>query len=241
VPIREGERVRRVIFLASFAAVVSVGAAAATSVNQPPLPTSNLFAKGGIAAPLRAGVTYQANRSFPIALRLTPPDGSWSGAQWKTSARGENSKRPPFFGWADVEQGVPQKGTPPHGAITIMTSFARTLSATATATYLRTRGHGATYEATTSVRLAGFSGSQFDGKVVGKQHAFIPFTPQSRIARYYGDALHLDKGEAFRIIVLNVRGKTVVVYLDSGALPADQFPAFLRRAGAILNSLKFPG
>jgi hypothetical protein len=50
----------------------------------------------------------------------------------------------------------------------------------------------------------------------------------------------MNQGEAFRIIVLNVRGKTVVVFIDSVALSADQFPAFLIKADTILKSLRFP-
>lgn len=50
------------------------------------------------------------------------------------------------------------------------------------------RGHGATYEATSAVKVAGFSGSQFDGHVVEKIHNFFPFTPQSHSAAYHADA-----------------------------------------------------
>jgi hypothetical protein len=205
-----------------------------------PLPKSFLFGPNGVATSLRAGVVYQANRSFPIPLRITPPDASWSGAQWRTSARGEQSKEAPFFGWADVEQGSPQKGAPPHGALTIMTSFTRTRSAVAIAKYLRTRGHGATYEASTPVRIAGFSGVQFGGTIEGREHAFIPFTAQSRNARFYGDAFFVGKGTVFRIIVLQVRTKAVVIYFDNGALTVDEFPAFVTKAGTILRTLRFP-
>ena len=31
--------------------------------------------------PVAAGVRYEA-RAFPIAIRITPPDGTWGGAQW---------------------------------------------------------------------------------------------------------------------------------------------------------------
>jgi len=42
------------------------------------------------------------------------------------------------------------------------------------------------------------------------------------------------------VIVLNVRGKTVVIYIENVALPANQFPAFLTKANRILGSLRFP-
>lgn len=230
---------RRVIgSLSSLVAVACVTAAAATSTDAP-LPTSNL-PEGGKGTPLRAAVTYQANRSFPIAIRLTPPDGSWSGAQWKTSARGPHSKKSPFFGWVGAIQTPPTQNAVPPGAITIVTSYNRTPSATTTANYLRTRGHGATYEATSHVTVAGSPGLQFDGTIIAKEHAFIPFTPQSRKARWYGDAFYLGKGAVFRIIVLQVRAKTVVVFIENAGLAPDQFPAFLAKADDILKSVRFP-
>ena len=41
-------------------------------------------------------------------------------------------------------------------------------------------------------------------------------------------------------MALNVRGKTVIVYIASLALPANQFPAFLTKANRILRTLAFP-
>src|SRR6266542_6291072 len=105
---------RGIVSLSSLVAVACVTAAAATSSGVTPLPTSNLL-RGGKATPLRAGVTYQAKGSFPIVLRLTPPDGSWSGAQWKTSAVGMHSKKPPFFGWVGAIQTPSTPGAVPLG------------------------------------------------------------------------------------------------------------------------------
>jgi hypothetical protein len=105
---------------------------------------------------------------------------------------------------------------------------------------LRTRGHGATYGTATPVRIAGFSGTQFDGTIEGREHAFIPFTPQSSSARFYGDAFYVGKGTVFRIIVLQVRKKTVVIYFDNGALTQAEFPAFITKASSILRTLRFP-
>jgi hypothetical protein len=234
--------VSRLIVLSSLVAVACMTATAATSSSVVPLPTSNLlWPEGGKATPLRAGVTYQANRLFPIPIRLTPPDGSWSGAQWRTSWRGcHHSKKPPYFGWVGAVQTPSTPGAVPRGAITIVTSYTRTRSATATANYLRTRGHGATYEPTSQVTVAAFSGLQFDGTIIGRKHVFVPFTPQSVNARCYGDAFNLEKGGVFRIIVLQVRTKTVVVFIEGAGLPPDQFPDFLPKADSILKSLKFP-
>jgi hypothetical protein len=91
------------------------------------------------------------------------------------------------------------------------------------------------------VTLGGFRGTQFDGKVTGKEKTFIPFTPPSNVARYYGDANYLDKGEAFRIIVLNVRHKVVAIFIETGGLPPADSAAFVERANTMLASLRFPG
>ncbi len=226
-----------VVVVASLSSVVAV---AATTGPAPEIPVSYFNSQAGRSTPLRAKVAYQAS-TFPLALRLTPPDGSWSGAQWKTgkgSCGGGTGRRPPYFGWVAVDQG--SGSALPRGVIEIMTAYARTPLVATTLNALRTRGRGATYQATSQVKLAGFSGSQFDGQVVGRNHLFFPFTPVTHAAVCHPDAQEFSQGEAFRIIVLNVRGKTVVVELDSAALPPEQFPAFLAKADRILKSLRFP-
>src|SRR5207244_1260579 len=83
------------------------------------------------------------------------------------------------------------------------------------------------------------------GQVVTK-HIFVPFSPPSNSGGAYRGKLdayevaHNQAGGTFRVIVLNVRGKTVVMYLDSAALPTDEFPAFLTKADQILKTLSFP-
>src|SRR5207249_4489106 len=69
------------------------GAAVAGGGEPPELATSNLNTSAGKLTALKAGVTYQAS-AFPIALRVTPTDGTWAGTQWKTSSHGQ-----PAFGW----------------------------------------------------------------------------------------------------------------------------------------------
>jgi hypothetical protein len=188
---------------------------------------------------LRAGVAYQAS-AFPLALRLTPSDGSWAGAQWKSELLGFRGGGRPYFGWVAIGNGNGDAyaGVPP-GLIVIMTAYARTPSVAATVANLRTRGHGATYEITSPVKVAGFSGTQFDGQVVGRSHVFIPFSP--RPVNHFEDTHFLGQGEVFRVMVLNVRGKTVVVFVESGELPAERFPAFLGKADRILETVRFPG
>ena len=68
------------------------------------------------------------------------------------------------------------------------------------------------------MKLGGYSGLQFDGHVVGKEHVFIPFSPKSTVAKWYPDNYGVGQGTVFRILALNVRGKTVVVYLENAKL-----------------------
>ena len=90
-----------------------------------------------------------------------------------------------------------------------------------------------------------YSGEQFDGRITGAKnadhigHYFIPFSAKSHAAKYYPDEYGVY-GDAFRVIVVNVRGHTVVIYIDSARLPADQFTTFLDQAALILASLRFP-
>lgn len=231
------------VFLSLGSAVVVASAAAATTAKPLDMPESILNCPQGKSTPLRSHVNYQAT-AFPIAIRLTPPNSTWLGAQWKTGSFGchatnATTGHPPHFGWVALDQGPTT--APPQGVIEIMTAYGRTPSVAATINALRTRGHGATFEATSSVKLAGFSGSQLDGQVVGKLHNFFPFTPQTHNAAYHPDAQTFNQGDLFRLLALNVRGKTVVVEINRAGLPADQFAAFLARAQQVLKSLRFPG
>jgi hypothetical protein len=217
------------IALLSVIVVVSLAATAAANGQARVLAK---LANNDVNAPaLTTGVTYQASL-FPLALRVTTPDGSWFGGQGKTITQTRGS-----FGWAEFLQSPPGK---PLGAISMITSYGRTRSVAATVAQLRTGGSGATYQATSRVELGGFSGSEFDGQVVGKNHVFVPFSTLSHAATYHPDSYRFYRGEVFRIIVLGVRGKTVVLLLENAALPADQFPAFLTSANQILGTLQFP-
>jgi hypothetical protein len=54
------------------------------------------------------------------------------------------------------------------------------------------------------------------------------------------------RGQLFRILAFNVRGKTVVAYLESGFAiqpkfpPAETFPTFLLHAQRLLSALSLP-
>ncbi|HZQ64940.1 MAG TPA: hypothetical protein VFA66_06915 [Gaiellaceae bacterium] len=224
------------------AASLAVAAGLAAAALPQDMPKSYLLSGPGRVTPLRSGVTYHASL-FPLAVRATPPEAGWSGAQWKsTSAYFSDTGGPPYFGWAAFAGGSPR--SIPQGLVTIVTAYDRTPSVAATVETLRTRGRGATYGASAPVKVAGFSGVQFDGRIVGARrehigHFFVPFSPPSSAAKYYPDEYPVY-GDVFRVIVLDVRGKTVVAIVENVALPAERFPAFLERAGRLLQSLRFP-
>src|SRR5882672_8387534 len=97
---------KRMLLTGIAAAVCLAGtaAAAATAPKVPDVPQSYLFTAPGKLTPLRAGFTYQASE-FPLAARLTPPDRSWLGAQWKSGTDYFRGGGPPNFGWLHVGQG----------------------------------------------------------------------------------------------------------------------------------------
>ena len=217
-----------------------VAAAAAASGGPLDIPQSYLFTAAGKLTPLKAHTTYKGSL-FPIALRITPPSAGWAGAQWKSGTDYFRGGGPPNIGWVHFGHGT----CVPQGLISIMTAYSHTPSINATVNVLRTRGHGATYEPATPIKLAGFSGIQFDGTIVGAKnvdhigHLFVPFSPKSSAAKYYPDEYGVY-GDAFRVITLDVRGKTVIIYIETSGLAADQFPAFLTQADGVLKSLQFP-
>jgi hypothetical protein len=231
---------RRLILLAAlggaaFAALgVSVTSSHAVilgSSSPRELPVSNLNTPAGALTTLPARVTYQAS-SFPLTLRVTAPDGGWSGAQWRTTSRGK-----PVFGWVGFGQG--SVALPPHGVIQIVTAYGSTPSVAATIARLHSGGSGVTYQATAAVRIAGYSGRRFDGVVFGRfGHVFVPFSAKTGGASP-PDSYRLEAGEVFRIVVLDVKGKTVVLFLDNVTLPAAKFAAFIASANRLLSSLTF--
>jgi hypothetical protein len=227
---RQRRPIALVITLFAIAAVVGAAiAAAAPSGNATELPISNLNTRAGKLTTLKTGVSYQAS-AFPIPMRITP-DGTWAGAQWKTSSQGK-----PAFGWVGLGQPPLDK---PRGLIEIETAYGPTPSTTTILARLRTAGGGATYSSAKGITLAGLHGQEIDGHVFGRfGHVFVPFTPKTGGASP-PDHYKLDPGETFRVIVLDVRGKRVVIFVESLGLPAKQFPAFLASANTLLASLQF--
>ena len=203
------------------------------------LPISNFNTPAGSLSALRAGITYRAS-SFPLGLRVTPLDGTWSGTQWRTTSRGK-----PAFAWAAFGHGIGT--TPPPGVVEIETAYGPTPSVAATIARLRLGGShlpeshvgGITFHAASPAKVAGYSGRQFEGNVWGIYgHTFVPFSPRTGAASP-PDSFRVEKGEVFRIVALSVKGKTVVLFFDNISLPTERFPAFIASANQLLRSVTF--
>lgn len=213
--------------------VASFVAAGAASAAPSELATSNLNTPDGKMTRLAAKTVYRAG-SFPLGLQLTAPDGTWAGSQWTTSSKGKRT-----FAWVATGHGGTTSTSAPRGLVMIVTAIGATPSVSATVARIRTGGGGITFDTPSPARIAGYSGTQFDGSVFGIfGHTFVPFTPKTHGAGP-SDAWHIDKGEAFRFTVISVRGKTVVVFEESFGLTAKQFPDFLPGASRVLASLRF--
>ena len=196
-----------------------VGVAAGGGINDVP----KGFEKFG---PLKPGV-YQASLFAP-SLRVTIPDAKWNGAQW-------------VKGGYDTLI-IAADG----GGIDIISAPKSTLSAAVVLNRLRTErakgpNVGMTVKPNVAVRIAGFPGQQLDGVVTGKYgHTFVPFSGKSGGASSSsGDHDRLPQGAAFRIIVLNVRGKVIFLEIDTGRR-STQKPAWLAESMKIIHSLNFP-
>src|SRR5436305_6619555 len=103
--------------------IVGVSLTAAAAATGQPRDLAKLANSDVNAPALTTGVSYQASL-FPLALRVTVPDGSWFGGQGKmvTQARGS-------FGWVELLQSPPGK---PLGAISMITSYGPTRPVAAT-------------------------------------------------------------------------------------------------------------
>jgi len=233
--------------LAGLAAAALVATATAASGPRD-LPVNDLLSPPGHLSTL-AGGTYQATK-LPLPFRVTVGAG-WAGAQWKANVwspyeierrhlRCPRACQPPYFGWAALGKGGTSPSTPPRALILVMAGFSPTPSPAATLETLRTRGGGTSIGDTSTTTIGGFPGVQFDGEVTGLRHVFVPFSPRTHKATAFPDAIETHAGDMFRVIVANVRGKAVVVFVWSGAANADAFPAFLDTATAVLGTVRFP-
>jgi hypothetical protein len=212
------------------------------SVGQsPPHPT-----RQGDHPRFRQGVTYKAN-AVPLLITLRDRDGYWGGAQFESGR----------FRFVQLFHSH-RSGDPPLkgvGLITFEAATGATPSVAATVQHL----HGTPQidaGPITPASVAGFAGKQFDATILGTAAgiSLFPFTKDLHCGyctqTMHGetlDAKFAGKGTLFRIIVVGVRGKTVVIYLESLFAiqpkypPAKLFPMFLPYAQKMLATVRFPG
>jgi hypothetical protein len=203
----------------------------------------------GNTKPLRRGVVYQAS-AFPIALRVRPPVTRWEGVQFE-------SGRFRFVQLQHLYTATgPLRGL---GFITIEAAKGSTPSAARTIARLHATPH-IKAGPITAAHVAGLAGKQFDAKIVGSDRpsppgiSLAPFTKNLHCGfctkTMHGETLDVKfagKDQLFRIIVIAVRSKTVVIYLESNfadqpkSPPSKTFPTFLPYAKHMLATLAFPG
>jgi hypothetical protein len=154
---------------------------------------------------------------------------------------------------------------PLHGVgyITLESAQTHTPPVAATIARLHATPH-LSVSAIKTVRVAGIAAEMFDATVVGTDGpqtgngvSLVPFTTNRHCgfcndaakhpSKETQDVKYAGKGQLFRIIVLDARGKTVVIYLESSYAdqprfpPAKTFPTFLPYAQKMLASLHFSG
>jgi hypothetical protein len=196
--------------------------------------------------PMSSGKPYTA-RTFPLSVTVRAPDALWGGVQLQSGKfrfiqfHHQKVGKVPLHGW---------------GFVTLETSTGPTPSVAATAQKLHSTP---LLEAgpLKAIHVAGFSGKAFDATVSGvdpgnRGISLTPFTTPLHCG-FCEDTLHgetLDNkfagdGQLFRIMVIGVRGKSVVVYLESSFSdsttrkhpPTETFPTFLPFAQKLLATL----
>jgi hypothetical protein len=177
-------------------------------------------------APLRPGVVYQATLFAP-QVRITAPGPGWRGSQWVDRR----------YDWLVVHR--------EQGGIAVVSAPASHHSVATTLHLLETEradstNVGISIQPPVAVTIGGFRGQQFDGVATGVYgHTFVPFSGHSRASSgSAGDKVKYEHGKAFRIIVLDARGKPVVFFIDSDAPTIDL--NFSAAATKLLARMRFP-
>ena len=215
--------------------------------------------QGDPGTQLRPGSTYTASK-FGVAVTFRAPDALWGGVQYESG-----SYR--FVQLAHLHRA----GTPPLtgvGYITLESATAATPSAAKTLVNLRATPH-MSIGPTKAVTVAGLHGEMFDATITGsdlsgtcpgggacpKVISLAPF----RINHHCGfcgdakfdpretfDVKAAREGQLFRLIVLTVHHKVVVIYIESiypdqkKFPPTKLFPTFLPAAQKMLAATSFP-
>lgn len=245
-------RTRSISAVLAVAAMGLVVLAVAAAASPPDLHNGGDLHEGigqGDQKDIQKGVTYRAS-AFPLSMLLRPPDDRWGGVQFE-------SGRFRFIQLHHLRVG----SAPLHGSgyITLEAATGPTASVAKTIARLRAtpKIHAGPLK---PASVAGWVGKSFDATIVGSDRAkplgisLAPFTT-NRHCGYCTKTMHGEtqdvkfagKGQLFRIIVVAIQGKTVVIYVESTFAdqprlpPAKTFPTFLPYAKQMLSALIFPG
>ena len=203
----------------------------------------------GDTKPLSRGVAYTAS-TFPLAVRVRPPDTLWEGVQLH-SGKYRFVQLHHLRAGSMLLHGV--------GYITLEASAGRTGSVAATVKNLHSTPLLKSGPIK-PVRVAGLAGKRFDATVVGRDIGSVGISLTPFTVPYHcgfcevvlngetQDNKFAGEGQLFRIIVAGVRGKTVVIYVESSLgdsttrnnPPTVTFPTFLPFAQKMLSALRFP-
>jgi len=184
------------------------------------------------AAAMTNGVVYQASLFSPQVLIKTTATG-WEGGQYVARD----------YHWLQLvyRGNDPDRG----GGMSIVSAPGSKQSVLTTIQLLHTErasspNVGIQAGPIVDVTLHGVPAKQFDGMVTGPGgHTFVPFSGRSTgSSEAAGDHFKFLKDDLFRIIVCSIRGRPLVLFLDSGGAP--QLNAeFLREATRIVNAMRF--
>jgi len=189
---------------------------------------------GGVGAhDLKRGTVYGAS-TFPLKLTARPPDALWLGGQTQAS-----TFRFVVFQHKYLRNAQGKVSVWGSGEVAVETGTGKTGSVAQVLKNLRSTPQ-ISVTTPVSVHVAGYAGQQFDATVTGAEpgehgEAFVPFSGDPRPG---GDHMFVRKGEKLRIIVVGVRGKTVVIY-EQPAFdhPEKTFPAFTSAAKRLLATV----
>jgi hypothetical protein len=219
--------------LATLAWAAGVSAAAPVDLFNDGERTESVRAGGVNVHDLKRGALYGAS-TFPLKLTARPPDALWLGGQ--TQAGTYRFGVSQHKSLRNAQGKVSVWGS---GEVAVETGTGKTGSVAQVLKNLRSTPQ-ISVTAPVSVRVAGYGGQQFDATITGAEpgehgEAFVPFSGDPRPVR---DHMFVLKGEKLRIIVVGVRGKTVVIYEQPSMDRLEKtFPAFTGAAKRLLATL----
>jgi hypothetical protein len=201
------------------------GIASVVALTFAATPVHDLARSPTKSSPLQAHVRYSPSLFTPHVV-ITPPEAGWGGRQYVDHG----------YDWFVVDGaagGVAALSAPSsHQSVAATVRILETARATSAKVGFTVTSRGAT-------TVAGLHAVTFSGVASGTYgHSFVPFSGHSTgSGEQRGDRNHYDHGKAFRIVVVGVHGKPVVLFVDSDAPTIDA--SFAAAAQRLLAALRF--